>query len=88
MLCVKLVLTMVEVTFFIYDMNGTNLMHPIFPEYEGKNLINFTDIHGKRVVEDHVKMMREKGEGFSQWWYPKPDNKDEAFEKNRLCKIL
>ncbi|MUK42810.1 EAL domain-containing protein [Aliivibrio fischeri] len=74
--------------FFIYDMDGTNLMHPIFPEYEGKNLINFTDIHGKRVVEEHVKMMREKGEGFSQWWYPKPDNKDEAFEKIGYAKYF
>lgn len=67
--------------FFIYGMDGINLMHPIFPGLEGKNLLEVQDIRGNRIMQDHIDTMKEKGEGFSRWWYPKPGNLKEEFEK-------
>lgn len=74
--------------FFIYGMDGTNLMHPIFPNLEGRNLLDIQDIRGKRTVQDHIAMMNETGEGFSRWWYPKPDEKKEDFEKIGYAKLF
>lgn len=74
--------------FFIYGMDGTNLMHPIFPSLEGRNLLDVQDIRGKRTVLDHIAMMNETGEGFSHWWYPKPDAKKEDFEKIGYAKLF
>lgn len=67
--------------FFIYGMDGINLMHPIFPDLEGKNLLEVQDVRGNRIMQDHIDTMKEKGEGFSRWWYPKPGNLKEEFEK-------
>ncbi|MGD2098658.1 MAG: cache domain-containing protein [Desulfobacterales bacterium] len=35
---------------FIYDLNGTNVVHPVQPEFEGKDLIDLQDINGKPVI--------------------------------------
>lgn len=67
--------------FFIYNMDGINLMHPIFPNLEGKNLLELQDVRGNRIMQDHIDTMKEKGEGFSRWWYPKPNGNEEEFEK-------
>ncbi len=67
--------------FFIYGMDGRNLMHPIFPDLEGKNLLHVQDVRGSYPVKNYIDLMKEKGEGFSRWWYPKPDIKDQEFEK-------
>ncbi|WP_141676873.1 MULTISPECIES: cache domain-containing protein [unclassified Aliivibrio] len=67
--------------FFIYGMDGINLMHPIFPHLEGENLLQTKDVRGAYPVKNYIKMMKDKGEGFSRWWYPKPDVKNVEFEK-------
>ena len=35
---------------FIYTFDGINIADPILKENSGKNLINFTDPNGKRVI--------------------------------------
>jgi diguanylate cyclase (GGDEF)-like protein len=67
--------------FFIYSMDGINLMHPIFPNLEGKNLLEVQDVRGNRIMQDHIDTMKVKGEGFSRWWYPKPGEIEKEFEK-------
>ncbi len=36
---------------YVYEMDGTNLFHGGYPELEGKNLIGFTDLLGKKSVQ-------------------------------------
>lgn len=67
--------------FFIYGMDGTNLMHPIFPNLEGENLLEIEDVRGNRIMQDHIVTMKERGEGFHRWWYPKPGEIGQEFEK-------
>lgn len=74
--------------FFMYSLDGTNLMHPIFPNLEGKNLLQLQDVHGKFILQDHIALMKENGKGFSRWWYPKPDAQDEEFEKIGYTKLF
>lgn len=36
---------------FIYDLNGKCYFHPVLPELESKNIIDFQDINGKKVIK-------------------------------------
>lgn len=36
---------------FVYDLHGTNIFHPVNPEFEGKNLIGLKDMDGKPVIQ-------------------------------------
>lgn len=36
---------------FIYDLNGKCCFHPILPDIIGKNIIDFQDINGKKVIK-------------------------------------
>jgi len=43
---------------YVYDLNGTNLFHGGYPELEGENLRDFTDLLGKKVssqIMDELK---------------------------------
>ncbi|GAW96737.1 MULTISPECIES: sensor histidine kinase [Colwellia] len=67
--------------FFIYKTNGLSIMHPIIPEIEGTSMANFQDIRGKYIVRDLGQLAKEHGEYFYHWWFVKPDNKEQEFEK-------
>ena len=38
--------------FFVYDKKATNIIHPLVPKLEGKNLINHQDSKGVYVLKD------------------------------------
>jgi len=74
--------------FFLHRMDGINIMHPIFPELEGKDLSNTQDVRGKLIFKEHIVQLKVKGEGFSRWWYPKPDSKNRNYEKIGYAKLF
>ncbi|MFO1464467.1 MAG: cache domain-containing protein [bacterium] len=57
---------------FVYDLNGTPLMHPIYPSYEGVNLINIRDIHMKAFVQQLTEIAKTKGSGWFDFMLPRP----------------
>ncbi len=57
--------------FFIYAMDGTNLMHPREPELVGRNLWNWTDVNGTPAVQRLVARARAGG-GFERYMWKKP----------------
>lgn len=57
---------------FVYDMSGTLLMNPVFPMYEGANLINLTDIHMKTFIQQLVEIAKTKGAGWFDFMLPRP----------------
>ncbi|MDB1124027.1 bifunctional diguanylate cyclase/phosphodiesterase [Vibrio algarum] len=68
--------------FFIFQMDGTNVMHGLRPEIEGKSAWNSQDIRGTYILREHIQLVEQKGEAFYQWWYPKPgEDKNKEFEK-------
>ena len=58
--------------FFIQDMTPTMLMHPIKPELEGKQLGEFKDPAGNRFFTGFVEVVKQHGEGFYSYLWPKP----------------
>ncbi|WP_292957355.1 MULTISPECIES: cache domain-containing protein [unclassified Neptuniibacter] len=61
--------------FFLYDREGTNLVHPIQPELVGQNLIDLQDTNGKYVIRDLIDLA-EKGGGFYRYLWRKPSKGD------------
>ncbi|MCL9779936.1 cache domain-containing protein [Vibrio sp. S4M6] len=67
--------------YFIYDINGVNVMHPISPNLEGKNLIDLKDAKGNLVIKDLATIAQTQGSGYHRWWWPKPDDLKSQYEK-------
>ena len=53
--------------FFMDDINGNKLSHPVDPSIEGKNFINFTDAKGYKFFQTIVNTIKEKTERFDEY---------------------
>jgi methyl-accepting chemotaxis protein len=58
--------------FWINNLEPKMLMHPMFPQLDGKNLSRDQDPTGKYLFVDMVNICKEKGEGFITYMWPKP----------------
>lgn len=58
--------------FWINDMNSVVVMHPIKPELNGKDLTNLADPNGKKIFSEFVGTVRQSGEGYVNYLWPKP----------------
>ncbi len=47
-------------------------MHPIYPMYEGINLLDMRDIHMKAFVQQAVTIANTKGSGWFDFMLPRP----------------
>ena len=67
--------------FFVYDTSGKCILLPTQPSLENTNLINLQDAKEKFTIKEHIKIVKEKEEGFSNWfWY----KKDEEVMKKKI----
>lgn len=62
--------------FWVNDLEPRMLMHPNFPNLVGTNLVDDTDPTGKHLFVEMVHIVKEKGEGFVYYMWPKPDGKE------------
>lgn len=67
--------------FFVFELNGTNILHPILPHLEGKNLWDFKDVKGNYIVRELSTITKNKEEGHYTWWWKKPLDKRTEYEK-------
>jgi cytochrome c len=57
---------------FIDRFDGVVLLNPPSPEIEGKNLIDWQDSKGKKIVSEFVRVAKTKGSGWVDYYWPKP----------------
>ena len=57
--------------FWINDMHPRMIIHPYKPQLNGKDLSASKDPNGKRLFVEFVRVCREKGEGFVEYYWPK-----------------
>jgi len=67
--------------FFIYKTDGLSVMHPLLPEMEGSIQSDLTDSRGQYIVRDLGALVKERGESFYHWWFVKPEDKSNEYEK-------
>ena len=70
--------------FYIFDMNGKNILHPLNPELENKIAIDYKDIHGTKVIESVIKDLKINKEAYSIYYWNKPDSKEPSKEYKKI----
>lgn len=60
---------------YVYDLNGISLAHGDNPKMVGKNLLNMKDNEGKPMIQEMVKVAKEKGSGWVDYKWPNPVTK-------------
>ena len=58
---------------FIYDFDGKSLHHPIAKNNIGKNLLEVTDINGKKVIKELIDQSKKLDGGYVEYTWYKPD---------------
>ncbi|MCT7583269.1 cache domain-containing protein [Aliarcobacter butzleri] len=74
--------------FFIDDIYGNKLSHPIDTSIEGKNFLNFTDVNGYKFFENIVNTIKEKTERFDEYYWYKPNTNKEIGRKIAFYKTF
>ncbi len=67
--------------YFAYQLDGTNVMHPILQHIEGKNLWDLQDVRDSYVIRDLSNLAKNRGQAFHRWWWSKPEAIDQEFDK-------
>lgn len=62
--------------FWINDLAPKMIMHPYKPELDGKDLSDIKDPKGKALFVEMANLCKEKGEGFVDYFWPKPGEKE------------
>lgn len=66
---------------YVYDMQGTALVHPIRPEFENTNRINTSNGEGQFVVAEQVALLQKAKSGFTRYKFKRPGYGEQEFEK-------
>lgn len=57
---------------FIYTFEGINIADPILKQNAGKNLIDFTDPNGKKVIAELIEVSKHAQGGYVEYMWNKP----------------
>lgn len=58
--------------FFATKLDGIEQLFPPNPKLEGTSFLNISDLNGKLVVQDMIKLVKKQGEGFYEYTWTKP----------------
>jgi diguanylate cyclase (GGDEF)-like protein/PAS domain S-box-containing protein len=62
--------------FWLSDLKGTMIMHPLESELEGQDLIHYLDPSGKPLFKEMVEVVGKNGEGFVKYLWSRPDGSE------------
>jgi len=65
--------------YFVYDLNGTNVMHGADKSLEGEDLISLQDANGKYTIQEALTALQKEDGTFYDWTWKNPE--DEIFRK-------
>lgn len=71
---------------FTYNMDGTIIQH-LRPKLVGMNMMNIMDKKGKCIGCDFVRIAKEEGAGWSEYYWPKPSTKTIAVKTSYIMKV-
>ncbi len=74
--------------YFIDDLQGITWLSPAKPELEGKNVLYIKDVTGKSIVGEFLKIVKEKGEGYVEYWWHTPSNPKNKYKKISYVKLF
>jgi len=57
---------------YVKDMQGNELVNPMFPELVGKNIMNLQDANGNYFVKNEIEKLQEQDSCWYSYMWPKP----------------
>jgi methyl-accepting chemotaxis protein len=66
--------------FYVYDLTGDTLMHPLRKDLEGKNNLGLKDKNGVMIIQEFIKEVKAKGAGFTDYHWKKPGQETETLK--------
>jgi two-component system NarL family sensor kinase len=72
--------------FFVYNLQGVNLMHPRIPEFVGKNLWELRDSQGNPTIQKLIARAWAGG-GTERYWWEKPSLRKEVPKLGYVVKL-
>lgn len=75
---------------FMMDLEGHLLAHPFNPQYIGRDITGTKDTNGKLFNQESVEIAKTKGEGWSEYMYPTPEElkKPTPFKEKKSSKKI
>lgn len=74
--------------FFVYDKKAVNVIHPLIPRLEGKDLINYKDTKGIYVLRESLALLKDKEESYQEWHWRKIKGDEREFKKIGFVKNI
>lgn len=74
--------------YFIFDMDGKEILFADRPEMEGRNMLSIQGAKGEYVVRDMLALVREKGEGFYTYTWTRPGKAEKDFQKTAFVRAF
>jgi len=74
--------------FFIYTMDGKNILLPPSPKMEDTNMWNLQDKKGLYTIRELSKISKNNGKGFLDWYWYKPNNNKKMYKKIGFVKHI
>lgn len=77
-----------ETYVFVHDLKGNALCIPTMPELEGTNILNLTDVNGKRLVAMiSEKGTGKKGAGWVHYKWPRPGDNEPTWKSSYVMRV-
>ena len=75
---------------FLIDFEGHLLAHPYNSQYIGMDMTGNKDSNGKLFVQEYIEIAKTKGEGWTEYMYPTPEElqKTTPFAEKRKSKKI
>jgi signal transduction histidine kinase len=72
---------------FVQSPDGTELVNPAQPSFEGKNLLDLRDVKGKAVVQETIHAALQEGSAWVDYYWYKPGTNTPARKQTFVKKV-
>ena len=66
---------------FVVDFQGKTVANALFPDHVGRNQMGLTNKDGRMIIQEFIEIAKTKGEGWSEYMWPKPEEMQKPKEQ-------
>ena len=70
--------------FYIFEMNGKNILHPLNEDLENTSILNQKNSFKGNSIENVINDLKIKEESYNEYFWNKPDSKDSKKEYKKI----
>ena len=77
---------------FVVDFQGRTVANAFFPDHVGRNQMGLANKDGRMIIHEFIEIAKTKGEGWSEYMWPKPEEmqkpKDQRVSSKKTSYVL